>query len=165
MPFEGTEKEIRDRLVAIIMQAAPATKAWNRFRIAKSDGEYKAWYVQEDKNINVWFVRRVALRVKKTETFDVESETHFYECRYVRGIADSDTDGEDSENIFQQQFEDVRGLIEASKDLGLDSCQISHTGLEILTPISFNEAVMGIAAAHLAIGTIAVTIANPEYEE
>ncbi|MEW6213179.1 MAG: hypothetical protein AB1631_33085 [Acidobacteriota bacterium] len=157
MSLAATEKQVRDAVVDIVGIAATG-RVWNRVRIATNDAQYKDWYVDADGNANVWFIRRVGLQLERDGFANIISENHIYEMRLFRAIADSETDSEASENLFQLEVETVRAALTVNKHLGLGN-GVNHTGLEIINPIP-TVAELGAYAGHMAVCQLVVNIAE-----
>src|SRR6185436_9759566 len=151
MPLSATEPQLKAALLAIVAGAASG-KVWGRIRFAKSDAQYKEYYVDANNRANVWFVRRVALSVVTVGIPpSIESETHIYELRYFTAILDSDVDGDDSETFLQAELETVRAAVDASFDLGFDP-GVSHGGVQIAQMTAVAQ--LGDYSGHMAVCTV-----------
>jgi len=155
-----TEAEISAAIVQAVKSAATG-RVWNRIRIATDDKEYQAFYVNGDKQGDVWFVRRITVTDSVTGFDDIVEEYHTYELRYARAIVDADetiAGKKSSHTIFQEQLEAVRAAINADKHLGLGT-GTSHSGFQVKEPMPVT-ALLGAYEMHMAVGSLAITVTD-----
>lgn len=158
MALAATEPQLKAALLALVTTAASG-KVWGRIRFAKSDADYKLWYVDGNNRANVWFVRRTAPVGSEVDGIppSLISETHTYELRYFTAIVDSDVDGEDSETFMQLEVENVRAAINADFTLDFDP-GVSHSGVQIGQMPAVAQ--LGDYAGHMAVCTVAITVSE-----
>ena len=154
-----TQQQISDALVTFVQTAAPNAKVWDRIRIATNDALYAPYYVQSDGVGNVWFIYPTLIRDEVTSFDDEISESRVYELVYARAIVDNDDSGLASFTLFKQQLEDVRVAFKADKYFGLANRGTTHSGLQVVQPISPNGT-LGAYAFHVAICTLVITVAE-----
>lgn len=144
--------------MGVVETAAPDAKVWNRIRISTTDKGYVQLYVDEDEQVNVWFVRRVGVRDEVSSFDDFISETHTYELRHFRSRVDSETASLASETVFQADIETMRAAFRADKNIGLDP-GTTHSGLQILEPIPLS-AQLDSYEGHLCVARLEVNVAE-----
>jgi hypothetical protein len=155
-----TEAQVSAAICAAIAAAVPTGKVWNRIRIATSEAEYAAFYVDDRGTGNVWFVRRITITDSVSGFDDILEELHSYELRYARAIVDiEELNGKKASHTqFQEQIETVRAALNADKTLGL-GMGTTHSGFQIKTPMP-DTAQLGAYEMHMAVAQMDVTVTD-----
>lgn len=149
------EQAIRLKIVETIKAAAPGAKVYPRIRRPKqgSPETYASLYVDDKKNVHLWFVRRVQRQVEVDAFNRVQKAVQTYVLMGFYSLVDNEDDGLASETFFQSEIETIAAALE-SPIFQLDG--VTHRGLTM--PGDFTDKFLGDILCHEAICRLVVDV-------
>lgn len=150
-----TEKQLREKIVALIETTAPAAKVFRRNVLTSDRAKWAGLFRHELDGQTVthgWIVRRVKVESNDSKTFD----SHTFEILGFYGFAFG-TAQTNSEDEWQTVIDNLREAFDAKRELDLeDEADVNHHGLQFsaigLIRVGENEFL------HFAGGRLAVDV-------
>jgi len=145
----ATEIAVRRAIQQVLLGVPGIGKVYPRYRRPLNEGrdeEFARLYVDSDKQVNVWMIRRLQRQPLVDEHNNLVSVTQVYQLLGHRGVVDSEDDDLASEARFQELIEAIAEAFEQNPTLGLDG--VTHRALQI--PSDIVDGFLGSIFCHIA---------------